>query len=235
MKRILVLVILLCIIGTTCFAEKNPNDITKNFNYLGFDPITFNEDRIDMTILGPVFGVYPDSRYQKNKIDGYYITRKDLFGSASFFMTLTGLNLSIKNKTDDAIIVHWNQSVFSLNNFKGIPWIYNMKFSNAGNPAYTPDTIIPPNSSSEVLIASNQIDTSFGYPIFIGPIVGKNTSISESLYMCTSDTSGNLKFYNFIAPNVELKDRPMHNGRLSDTSEWLVDMLNKMKSEQAFK
>ncbi|MDQ0204108.1 hypothetical protein [Pectinatus haikarae] len=240
MKRILVLVILLCIIGTTCFAEKNPNDISDKFNYLGFEPITYNENKIDVTIIGPIIAPFPDFYNREQKSMGYYIKKSDWLGSKTFFMSLVGMNLRIKNNTDDAIIVHWNKSVLTSDDFKGTPFLpLQMNLKDAGNQAYTPDTIIPPNDYSEVMLTTSHVINVNSEtnpfptnPMIVGSILNSHQLMVQSIYMCISDSSNQLKFYNFKVPFTELQNKPMHNGRLLDPYNWITNMLYRLQSRQ---
>ncbi|AIF51310.1 hypothetical protein [Pelosinus sp. UFO1] len=78
----------------------------------------------------------------------YYTSKQGLLG-VPYTATVEGVRISINNPTTKVAIMKWSESNLSIDSFSGIPFLDGMKYRDAGNPAFTPNTIIMPGQIVE--------------------------------------------------------------------------------------
>ena len=100
-------------------------------------------DNIDICVINPIGGT---------KTVAFDVTEKSsLCGEKSTILTAVGLYVNFQNKGTAPAVISWkNSSISARDKIYGIPFLDGMKCVNAGNPSFTPDTIIAPGQKVTV-------------------------------------------------------------------------------------
>lgn len=141
-------------------------------------PAISNLNGLEITPLSPTGGFEKRlTPIDKNKYytDGYT------------YVGVDGINIFFNNETDEVAIIHWRESIVSVNGKSyGMPYIAGMPYRDSGNPAATPNTIIPPRQTATITVYLPTISFFDGdwyhYPALI-PIGG---SVKFSCYINTT-------------------------------------------------
>lgn len=114
-----------------------------------------------------------------------------------------GLALRVENLTDNVLVVHWNESVIQIGNSSGMPFINGMKYIDAGKPADTPNTIIPPKSfiNVDVYPATNVRYDSGSWGITFEPI--SDEGITQVAITMKVEEDGASKYYSYKTPCLD--------------------------------
>lgn len=119
---------------------------------------------------------------------------------------IQGVDVSLTNNTDKLMVIKWSESSFSLGSFTGVPFISGMKFKDAGNPAATPNTIIPPKGTVNVTLFNSAIFyDSFNktWDVEYLPI-RVDKSLKAAIYMKVLDPVGNSIYCSAESPAIIL-------------------------------
>ena len=85
----------------------------------------------------------------------YYTSKQGLI-RVPYTATVEGVRISVNNPTTKVAVMKWSESNLTIDSFSGIPFLNGMKYKDAGNPAFTPNTIIMPGQTVEInLFISN--------------------------------------------------------------------------------
>lgn len=68
------------------------------------------------------------------------------FGGSVHYLDCCGINLTVKNKTNDVAILELNKSVISVGEYSGRPAVSGMKYNDLGS-AVIPPIVIPPQKT----------------------------------------------------------------------------------------
>ena len=161
MRKLLILV-LLSVIFLSNFASAATRLKLKSsadaYNHIGFVPGTGTE----IQIFDNKIKVVP-LELIKGHIDRYDLDMSDPSVQIYYFRTVgigirpvphilgvKGIKVRLENLTKHEMKIHWNESIVQVGKFGSMPFIKGMSFNDAANPSKVPDTILPPNSSSEI-------------------------------------------------------------------------------------
>ena len=117
-----------------------------------------------------------------------------------------GLALRMENLTDNVLVIHWNESVIQIGNSSSMPFINGMKYIDAGKPADTPNTIIPPKSfvNVDVYPATNVDYGNGSWNIIFEPISDEGTT--QATITMKIEEDGTSKYYSYKTPCLDFPD-----------------------------
>ena len=231
MKKVLLPVFIfmsLFIFSPLCFAADS-TDLTDTFNHLGFSPTSYTFDNCNVSIDGALISV--EKSYGRDTGDKYFVRYKDFLTKYRNFVIAVGMSITVTNNTDDALLINFGKSVFTLGNiYSGIPFTGGVRVKDAGNPAATPDAVIPPKQKKSIWLINPQSNTvTHQFPV--GEYLSSTTSPIVSFYMCTTSPSGATVYHMLTSSPVILNSVPMPNTHYI-AGDWLKNRLNEIKKAQ---
>lgn len=140
----------------------------------------------------------------------YYWYKAGIVG-INHILGVQGVYLELTNSTDKILIVKWSESSFNLGNFSGIPLLAGMKYNDAGNPSATPDTIIPPNKSVNVVLYISDVTFGNGNWVQGYEYVRVDNSLRASVYMKVLDDKGSSSYSIAESPTIFLPPSALTN------------------------
>lgn len=79
------------------------------------------------------------------------LKENDVYSSMFYYLGVIGMDIKFTNNNDYVAVINWKDSNVSVDGRNyGVPFLSGMKYRDAGNPAATPNTIIPPKGSVTV-------------------------------------------------------------------------------------
>lgn len=208
MKKIVIIIITFCFLfSSLAFAQaedyqKDTMDHIGFIDYIGSNALS-NNISIDFTSVS-LYQIRSSNRDPKF----YYAKGRFLFDTFPVEISVRGVEITITNKSDKLQIIKWNESVFDLGYYSGIPFLSDMAYANAGNPQQTPDTIIPPGKtiSKELYIAKTYYSDVDEHWEVAGTLIPRDNSLSANLYIKVADEDGNSKYYTVKSPHIGFID-----------------------------
>lgn len=161
------------------------------------DPVTY-DDGLIVTFTSPVVALL-DSNFNATY---YCFTGDDGFSCAP---TLNGISCTFQNTSDKVLIIKWADSAISSGSFSGIPFLSGMKYTDAGNPSATPDTLIAPGQtiSKDVYISRVKFKNNWW---IIGEPIPKQGGIKCILSIKVVDGNGNYQYFSPQTPLIGVTD-----------------------------
>lgn len=135
--------------------------------------------------------------------DNCYWYKAGMLG-AERILGVQGVQLKLTNTTDKMMIVKWSESSLSLGTFYGIPFLPGMKYTNAGNPSSTPDTIIPPHKTVSTTLYISNVSFSGGNWIQGSAYVRADNSLKAAVYMKVLNPDGTSEYCSAESPAIIL-------------------------------
>lgn len=115
-----------------------------------------------------------------------------------------GVDVELTNTTDKLMVIKWSESSLALGTFTGVPFVSGMKYKDAGNPAATPNTIIPPKGNVAVSLFISEIyydDFREKWNSEYTPVC-VDKSLKATIYMKVLDPVGNSMYCVAESPNI---------------------------------
>lgn len=202
MKKLLLILVFLLSISSIGFAAKADNIrfiVPDDSEYFGSQKISL-DNGLEVEIS--------NFRWQEINVDmgkEYLGGKRGLLG-IPYTVTITGFTISLSNTSTELMIIKWAESSISIGSSSGIPFIEGMKYQNAGNPAATPNTIIPTGKTikTQLYLPTAQYDRGWG---IIGEPMPKEGTLASSLIMNISDSSNNSKYYTLDIYPLEVVEK----------------------------
>lgn len=196
-KKIIVILMLLlgvCSVGLAKDQFYHILDIAVSAKYTT-EPLTVTANNgLSITPIAPIYGILWNSQLKNERI--YYYN--------GAIAAVNGNILKMTNNSTDAIIVKWNSSVISLNGFSmGMPFLAGMKYRDAGNPATTPDSIIPPGMSVSVNAFLSNVRLMHDSWVIDGAPLLRDAEIPFSYYIKTVTADGSAEYITVIVPGIK--------------------------------
>lgn len=134
----------------------------------------------------------------KNYGENFY-SFSDAYGS--YTVAVQGISLVLKNTSNQVVVVRWAESAISVGTYSGTPFLDGMKYSNAGNPSATPDTIIPPGQrvTKDIYLPRTEFDS---YWKIIGEPLPKKDGLTFNLSLKIVDGNGSSKYISMPTPLI---------------------------------
>ena len=208
MKKLTFFIIIFSLLLGVVHAEPKSKDGTpRALDYMGFvssESLSKTWDnKIFILIKSPVFGW----RIGKTAdADCYSVGSTDLI-SLKAPIEFWGINVYIRNKSDEVKVIKWSESTFVAGNFAGLPFLDGMKYVNANNPSALPDTILPPGQDVDKAVYLSRVTFS-GIDWYIdGEYIPKNNTLKASLYLKILDSKGNSSYYTISTPQIGMREQ----------------------------
>lgn len=214
MKKILLVLAVLMLFANLVFAKK-PLLIEKHDLTLGVAssaafmttelPIVFDFDGIKFTVVGTYPIAYLSSELSKNE---------RFYSKGDWVAMIKGVEFEIENTTSDVASINWGKSIMSANRVQvGTPFLSSMKFTDAGNPNATPDTIVIPNSKVKIAAYTPFVRFAGGGWLHEGLPLLRGDTLNISYYLHIS-INGVSKYYNLDLPGlIAMKDYPAESDK----------------------
>ena len=210
MKKILLLIMVTCFLLCSVanagvrLRGKGIYDVHKNISFVNGPAEQILDNKLKITALFPItghtysgeLGIKPD-----NPNSDVYYFRVSGIGHADNVFGVKGVSLKLENLTDNVLVIHWKDSVIQMGNTSGMPFLPGMKFIDAGKPAETPNTVIPPRTfvTTDLYPAAKvKYSNSWGWNILVEPI--SITGTSQFLVAMKVEENGASKYYSFKTP-----------------------------------
>ncbi|MEN6565878.1 MAG: hypothetical protein ABFC57_06220 [Veillonellales bacterium] len=116
-----------------------------------------------------------------------------------WFPTIDGVSCKFKNTSDQVLVIKWSESAISTGSFSGVPFLDGMRYTDAGNPSATPDTLIPPGNSvqKDIFLPRTEFKS---YWRVIGEPIPINGSVQLNLAIKVVDSKGAYQYLNLQVP-----------------------------------
>lgn len=205
-KKILVFLLILITINNLSFASPidtlfSAKDIAEKIGFAEADTEHVFDNGLVMSMIKPIASM----REGNFGIDYYSFTSRDEYIIASYTASVNGIMLSLKNTTNQVLVIKWAESAITSKSFSGIPFLDGMKYKDAGNPSATPDSIITPGQTlvKQLNISSVEFVNS-NWRILSEPMP-KEKGLNFSIVLKVIDSNNNVKYCNVTSPLIIVK------------------------------
>ena len=208
MQKAILMLIIISLLQGIGYAETQSKDGTaRALDYMGFvssEPLSKTFDnKVFILVKSPIFGWRIGKKADANC---YSIGSTDLI-SLKAPIEFWGINIYIRNKSDEVKVIRWSESTFVVGDFSGLPFLDGMKYVNANNPSALPDTVLPPGQDVDKAVYLSRVTFS-GIDWYIdGEYIPKNNKLKASLYLKILDAKGNSNYYSISTPTIGMREQ----------------------------
>ncbi|WP_196603464.1 hypothetical protein [Pectinatus haikarae] len=165
---------------------------SSTFNLLG--------NGLDITFSGLLAGsyyVYSDEQTLNNFV--WY--KAGAFGQ-KFIYGVHGTKLIIKNTTNTVRVISWKDSNITIGSYTCMPAIGGMQYTNLGDPAKTPNTVVPPNSTISINITLSHANWINSMWQMDHMAINPSDPFNVQLSMKISDENDKATYYTINSPYI---------------------------------
>lgn len=208
MKKIILMTLIFVIMQSVCFAADPSNFINGKKDTINHVHFLEQHRSADLTQdLSITFQTMQlESQIsdigQEEKLQFYYGKERMLLNTFLTRINLNGIKVAIVNYSDHIYVIQWANSSISFGNFTGIPFLDGMKYKDAGNPAATPDSIIPPKTIVYRTLYTSNVEFSNGDWSIKGEWIPTNNSMIINVYLKILDNNNLAKYYSAESPYI---------------------------------
>lgn len=121
----------------------------------------------------------PESAYNY-----YFYKSKSWYGGVTYyFKEVVGFKLTFVNNSANFYTIQWSASNMTFGNFSGIPFLGGMKYIDAGKPDVTPNTLLPPNTTTTITLYTSDVEFDSGNWIFSGELVPSDNTMQPIFHL----------------------------------------------------
>lgn len=200
MTRVIATLMVLLVFACTAFASSPAISEWKTSQYIQF----LSKERLENKIPNglQVTFKFPSLMLSDTEFLGSYTQRYGSLFTTRGSVICTGVNIELKNNSTEVLIIKWSESNISIGQYSGMPFLDGMKFKDAGNPAYTPDTILPPNKVLSRSIYTSSVTFAGMNWTIGGEPIPKDNSMQITLTLKVLDASGTAKYFVVTSPTI---------------------------------
>lgn len=129
-----------------------------------------------------------------------------LYKSGALAVSVAGVLATFKNESDQLYIIHFAKSNISLGYITAVPFVDGMHYKDAGNPAATPDLIVPPHQSVTKAIYAAYYTLLSDWSLLNTSIpVREDRSVKGALYLNVQQAGFPEKYITVSIPPIYVK------------------------------
>lgn len=181
-------------------------DTNQHINYLYGEPTKIKlNDQLDLKFGTLYFGYSLADKYGNPNLNNfYYYKERVLFNTNLVYIPVNGVEVELSNHSDQPYIINWAGSSMSCGSFSGMPFLDGMSGRNAGNPAATPDTVIPPGTTVTKILYLSRVSFYDRSWYVNGELIPTDNSLNIRLYLKVADSNNMYRYYAANSPHIGL-------------------------------